>query len=304
MFSNELSSSSPEGRRREASEGGKTFPGGSVVQLIAGDPGGLDAHVVTLSPASIRLGVDRIVATTDSSEWSWLFADIERVFHGGDEPWMIFEVPAVPDMGLSVRVDDLSAFRGLLHQVVPGAIHVQRRAPGLLSEDQGQPRPGAGCRILVVVRGPAARDCPGPAARGRERTGGPGHRHGRNLGDPGRVIPAGRRPRGNRGSEHLGMVRRPSGSRSGFARHARGRGHGAHRTLRMWKVHLPPHSQSHARDDPVGLACGRGPAGRSGHLRPVTSRSPTHGGRSAWCSRSRIRFPRCRSTTTWWPAFA
>ncbi len=134
MFSNELSSSSPGGRRREATEGGKTFAGGSVVQLIAGDPGGPDAHVVTLSPASIRLGVDRIVATTDSSEWSWLFADIERVFHGGDEPWMIFEVPAVPDMGLSVRVDDLTVFRNLLYQVVPGATHVQRRVPGLLSE--------------------------------------------------------------------------------------------------------------------------------------------------------------------------
>ncbi|MBI1844319.1 MAG: hypothetical protein HYR89_06885, partial [Actinobacteria bacterium] len=113
MFSNDLSSSSSEGGSREAPEGGSTFPGGSVVQLIAGDPGGPNAYVMTLSPARIRLGVDRIVATTEWSEWSWLFADIERVFHGGDEPWTILEVPAVPDMGVSVRVDDLDVFRVL-----------------------------------------------------------------------------------------------------------------------------------------------------------------------------------------------
>ncbi len=129
MFANDLSSPHSEAALREASGGGYIFAGASVVQLVAGDPGGIDAHVMTLKPARIRLAADRIVATTESSEWSWLFVDIQRVIHGADEPWTILEVPSVPDMGVSVRTDDLDAFRTLLWKALPHATHLQRSAP-------------------------------------------------------------------------------------------------------------------------------------------------------------------------------
>ena len=128
LMNDPLSSGSDPGNNR-ASEGSSLFREGSLVQLIAGDPGEIDARVMTLRPATIWLGDDRIVAAADASECSWLFGDITRVFHGGDEPWVIFEVPAVPDMGVSVRVDDVEAFRALLERTLPLALHVQRKTP-------------------------------------------------------------------------------------------------------------------------------------------------------------------------------
>lgn len=135
MSTKDFSSSSANMRRLGMSENGSIFPEGSVVQLIGGHPEGDDAHVITMRPATVVVGVDRIIASTDSSELSWLFSDIERVFYGGDEPWTIFEVPDVPDMGVSVRVGDLDAFRVLIEKMLPGTTHVQRRSSMPSSEE-------------------------------------------------------------------------------------------------------------------------------------------------------------------------
>jgi len=106
------------------------FPGGGVVQLVAGHFGGADAEVASLESAPSRLTEDCVVAVVADTEWSWLLADIEDVFHGGADPWTILAVPGVADHGVSVRAGDTRRFRRELERILPASTRLhQRSAP-------------------------------------------------------------------------------------------------------------------------------------------------------------------------------
>jgi len=96
-----------------------SFPGASVVQLIAGDPSSLDATVAPIHPATVMLTDTRIVAVEGDVEWAWLLDDLEAVHHGSDEPWSIFVVPGVADHGVALRPVDAPEFRRQLDALRP-----------------------------------------------------------------------------------------------------------------------------------------------------------------------------------------
>jgi phosphate transport system ATP-binding protein len=113
-----------------------SFPG-CVVQLTAGHPARPDAVVTTLQPATIRLAGDRVSASVGETEWSWLFSDLQDVFHGGTEPWTILAVPGVPDHGVAVRPDDSTEFRRCLDELLSRStgVHNLRAAPPAVEPD-------------------------------------------------------------------------------------------------------------------------------------------------------------------------
>ncbi len=93
-----------------------TFPGGAVVQLIAGDPARPGAVVARLQPATISVTPARVIARDDLGEWSWVLGNVQAIHHGGDEPWTILVVPGVPDHGVAVADADVAAFRRVLDE--------------------------------------------------------------------------------------------------------------------------------------------------------------------------------------------
>ena len=101
---------------------------------------------------------------------------------------------------------------------------------------------------------------------------------------------------GRRPGERL--VRRAPGARRRHPDDARRPGHRAHRPVGLRQVDVPAHPQPDAR------AGARRQPGRRGAARRRATSTTRRGARSravagsAWCSRSRTRSRRCRSTTT------
>jgi len=149
------------------------FPGGCVVQLVAGLPDGSDAEVTTLESATIRVTDAGVLAVVAGTEWSWLLGDLEDVFHGGDDPWTILVVPGVADHGVAVRPDDASRFRRQLEGFLPPSTRVHRRSPDpsrSASVEVQQRRP-----FDDLVGGPTVTD-PGPPVHEVDTTVGAGFR--------------------------------------------------------------------------------------------------------------------------------
>jgi phosphate transport system ATP-binding protein len=97
-----------------------TFYDASVVQLVAGDPGGPGALVAPLHTATVQVSDRRVTATEGDIEWSWLLGDLERVHHSPDGHWSILVVPGVPDHGVSLRPEDVASFRQELDSLRSG----------------------------------------------------------------------------------------------------------------------------------------------------------------------------------------
>jgi phosphate transport system ATP-binding protein len=91
-----------------------SFAGGSVIQLVEGDPSGPDATVVDVYPATVVVTSERLVAVDEDLEWEWYLDDLDEVHHGGDEPWTIVAVPGVSDHGVAVLPGDVAEFRRVL----------------------------------------------------------------------------------------------------------------------------------------------------------------------------------------------
>ncbi|HEX7276504.1 MAG TPA: phosphate ABC transporter ATP-binding protein [Acidimicrobiales bacterium] len=104
-----------------------SFPDGWVVQLAAGNPAGPDAAVTGLHPATVRLSSTGVSAEVGEGEWSWLFDDLEEVFHGGNEPWTILAVPGVGDFGVAVAPSDAPQFRHQLDDLLSTSTRVHHR---------------------------------------------------------------------------------------------------------------------------------------------------------------------------------
>ena len=150
-----------------------SFPGGWVVQLSGGRPDRVDADVRSLHPATIRLTETRVSALVGQIEWSWLFSELEDVFHCPDEPWTILVVPGVDDHGVAVGPGDAGEFR--------------RRLADLLSPST---RVHHGPNASDPARGPQAGEASHPVGQAIEtgrfsagmRRGGP--RHGPSTQSP------------------------------------------------------------------------------------------------------------------------
>ncbi|MGH9084412.1 MAG: hypothetical protein ACRDYW_03070, partial [Acidimicrobiales bacterium] len=97
------------------------FLGGSVVQLVNGDPRGPDALVASLHPATVVVTPSRLSAIHGDLEWCWLVADLLEVHHSQDEEWSLLVVPGVPDHGVAVAPSDVEPFRNLLDELRGGA---------------------------------------------------------------------------------------------------------------------------------------------------------------------------------------
>ncbi len=95
------------------------YHGAHVVQLTGGRPDDASAKVASLYAATVTVTGDRIGAAVGEIEWTWVFADIEAVFHGGDDPWTIFAVPGVDDHGVAVGRSDAGRFRRRLGGLLP-----------------------------------------------------------------------------------------------------------------------------------------------------------------------------------------
>jgi phosphate transport system ATP-binding protein len=97
-----------------------TFPGATVVQLIAGDPERPGALVAPLHPATVVLDDRRITATEGDIEWSWRLDDLESVHHSPDGSWSILAVPGVSDHGVALPPGDAAEFRRRLDALRSG----------------------------------------------------------------------------------------------------------------------------------------------------------------------------------------
>ena len=129
---------------------------GAIVQVLPGDVPAGDSTVTELLPASIKVTDRRIVATAGGHEWSWLLADLERVSHGGAEPWTILAVPGVDDHGVAVPREDVESFRATLRHLVGvrAIIDVVDLTPPLA--DLPPPAPGTMIAAAVGVAQPGA----------------------------------------------------------------------------------------------------------------------------------------------------
>ncbi len=135
-----------------------SFPGGAVVQLVAGDPSDGEATVVEVHPATVVVTSERLLAVDGDLEWSWLLADIEGVHHGRTEPWSIIEVPGVDDHGVSVPVSDVLTFRRTLAAALAGGA----ATPAVTPSPSPAPLP---VEERSVEEGPAD-DTDGPSGTG------------------------------------------------------------------------------------------------------------------------------------------
>ena len=93
------------------------FPG-ALVQLVDGHPSSPNAVVTGLEPAIVKLTSVRVCAVVGHTEWSWLFDDLEDVFHGGERSWTILAVPGVGDHGVEVLAGERREFRQRLSTLV------------------------------------------------------------------------------------------------------------------------------------------------------------------------------------------
>ena len=91
-----------------------TFAGGSVVQLVDGDPTTGEALVVNLHPATVTVTTDRVTAVEGELEWIWSLRDLRAAHHGSSEPWTVLAVDGVADHGVAVAPTDVVAFRDAL----------------------------------------------------------------------------------------------------------------------------------------------------------------------------------------------
>ncbi len=104
-----------------------SFPRSAVVQLVDGDVLGPDAVVTELHPADVTVTESRIVATEGDIVWSWLVADLTMVIHGADAAWTIFVAPGISDFGVTVPVERVDEFRGVLARLSGGEVRHQQR---------------------------------------------------------------------------------------------------------------------------------------------------------------------------------
>ena len=96
-----------------------SFAGSAVVQLIAdGDDVSLPI-VAEVHGATVKVTARAIEANDGESDWSWSFAEMDRIVHGGDEPWSIIVVPGVDDFGVSVPAARAAEFRQLIARRQP-----------------------------------------------------------------------------------------------------------------------------------------------------------------------------------------
>ena len=212
---------------------------------------GGNATVTELLPASVKVTDRRIVATAGGHEWSWLLSDLERVSHGGREPWSILAVPGVDDHGVAVPREDSDSFRATLrHLADTGSIAVDLSDP----PHPPPPRPVDPPPVVppeppaavappapIVDLTPTVTDRPAPAAATAL------------AGLDARAISAWF------GTHHV--LDRVSLDDAG------GRGDRADRPVGLRQVDVPADPQPDARDDPVGVAGRRGAARRRRHLR-------------------------------------
>ncbi len=120
---------------RPSDAGPYTFEGGSVVQLLGGDPTDPNAIVANLGDAVITLNSTKVSADMGGTKWSWLFGDIEEVYSSWDRTWTILSVPGVPNYGVAVKADDAHEFCNRLSELVPKHTRIHQGSPPALSSE-------------------------------------------------------------------------------------------------------------------------------------------------------------------------
>ncbi len=117
-----------------------TFPGGAVVQVVAGDPGATELTVAEVHPATVVVTTDRLLAVEGDLEWEWYLDDVEALHHGDEEAWTIVVVPGVGDHGVAVAPGQVEEFRRLLGEgpqapVATNGHRAETAVPPLLGAD-------------------------------------------------------------------------------------------------------------------------------------------------------------------------
>jgi phosphate transport system ATP-binding protein len=108
-------------------ESGAVFHGAAVVQLMSPDATAPDAVVESVVDATLHVDGLVVEAGQGASAWRWHLGDMERLVHGDEGGWTIFEVPGVSEFGVAVAPGDVEAFRTLVERA-PNAVVVHQRS--------------------------------------------------------------------------------------------------------------------------------------------------------------------------------
>lgn len=126
--------------KQPSNAGPYTFEGGSVVQLLGGDPTDPNAIVANLGDAVITLNGTKVSADMGGTKWSWILSDLEGVYSSWDQAWTILSVPGVPDYGVAVQSDNARQFSNRLSELIPQHIQIHQGAsPEPLPEPLPEP---------------------------------------------------------------------------------------------------------------------------------------------------------------------
>ncbi len=131
-----------------------SFPGASVVQLVAGDAHESNAVVTPLHTATVTVTSKRILAGDGEFDWAWLVDDLDEMVHGADDPWTILTTADIADFGVQVPADSLEDFRRTLAGLGGLDVRRQKPPPGDPADEPKHPTP-------AIAVAPA--DWPAPA---------------------------------------------------------------------------------------------------------------------------------------------
>jgi phosphate transport system ATP-binding protein len=111
-----------------------TFDGAHVVQFEASPQRG-EMVAQELHSATVTVTPREICAVEGDFAWSWSIEDLERVVHGGAEPWTLLAVPGIADFGVAIPHDRVEEFRGLVDAVAGDVVSSDDSLIGTMRAD-------------------------------------------------------------------------------------------------------------------------------------------------------------------------